>query len=136
MKKLLCILFACAALASCTKEWKFSEDMAVNSTRINIPQLSPQDPEDPDKQAIGFVISVFSGTDWKVTVTNGSDWLRPKEKKGEGIGHVHFYFDDNLDNPARIAKVQFKASSGKSVVVNVVQDGNSEKASSISDYLL
>ncbi len=100
MKKLLCILFACAALASCTKEWKFSEDMAVNST------------------------------------TNGSDWLRPKEKKGEGIGHVHFYFDDNLDNPARIAKVQFKASSGKSVVVNVVQDGNSEKASSISDYLL
>ena len=120
MKKIVCILLACLSLAACEKEWSFKEDLSVNSTRINIPQLPPAASE------TGFVLTVFSNT----------DWLVPDKKKGSKIGHVHFTYTANEGNPARIGKIKLKASSGKTVFVNIVQDGTNETAASISDFLL
>ena len=130
MKKIVCILLACISLAACEKEWSFKEDLSVNSTRINIPQLPPAASE------TGFVLTVFSNTDWTLDIPQGDDWLVPDKKKGSKIGHVHFTYTANEGNPARIGKIKLKASSGKTVLVNIVQDGTNETAASISDFLL
>ena len=130
MKKIVCILLACISLAAGKKEWSFSEDLAVNSTRLNIPQLPPASSE------VGFVLTVFSNTDWTLEVPQGDDWFTPDKKKGSGIGHVHFAYTANEGSPARIGKIKLKASTGTVIFVNVVQDGSNETAASISDFLL
>ena len=130
MKKIVCILLACLSLAGCEKEWSFKEELSVNSTRINIPQLPPATSD------VGFVLTVYSNTDWKVSVPQGGEWLEPAEGKGSKIGYVHVSYTANEGNPARIAKIKLESSNGKVITVNVVQDGTTETAESVSDYLL
>ena len=127
MKKHIIILLSCLLAAlSCQKDWQWSEDLGVNSTRINI-----------SSQIEGeFVLTVFSNTTWEVLVTQGAHWLKARESSGEGIGHVHMSYGANLEDPARIAKIIITASTGKTITVSVVQSGNDEAASSISDYLI
>ncbi len=127
MKKYIAIIFALLpVLLSCNKEWTWSGDLGVNSTRINI-----------SSQIEGaFTLTVFSNTTWEVLVTQGADWLKTEESSGEGIDTIHLTYSANLEDPARIAKVVLTASTGKTVTVNVIQSGNTETASSISDYML
>ena len=135
MKKIFCILTACLCLAACKKEWTFGEELAVNSTRINLPQLEPTGNPDTESDD-GFILTVYSNTDWTVSVSQGEDWINPLSSKGEKIGHVHVRFGDNLARQARIGKISLKSSKGKVIIVNLVQDGSEEQATSISDYLL
>lgn len=127
MKKYIIALFVClAALVSCQKDWTWTGDISVNATRINISANTEGE----------FTISVFSGKAWDVLVTQGADWLKTVESKGEGLGTVHLSYGANLEDDARIAKVVLTESGGKTVTVSVVQSGSVEKAADIPDYLI
>lgn len=119
------ILFVAAvmALCSCSKEWTSGLDLGVNSTRVNLGQLSDD-----------FVLTVFSNQTWAASVVEG-EWLSLKETGGSGLGYLHCSVTDNLENNARIAKVQLSCPS-RTIVVNIVQSGNVETAASVPDNLL
>lgn len=127
MRKYIIALFTClAALVSCQKDWTWTGDISVNTKRIDISANTEGE----------FTISVFSGKTWDVLVTQGADWLKCVESGGEGLGTVHMSYGANLEDDARIAKVIFTESDGKTVTVSVVQSGSVEKANEIPDYLI
>jgi hypothetical protein len=60
--------------------------------------------------------------------------LSPGSFSGEGIGYIHFTYAANGETKARVAKVQLKASTGKEIIVVVVQNGMVQKASELSEF--
>jgi hypothetical protein len=69
-----------------------------------------------------------------MTVIQGEDWLSPGSFSGEGIGYIHFTYAANGDTKARVAKVELKSSTGKEIIVVVVQNGMVQKASELSEF--
>lgn len=128
MKKILLTIFAVAAvfaLTGCEKKWTSSIELGVYGTRINCEDQLMQD----------FTITVFSNTDWNAEVTLGEDWLSIEETSGKNLGYIHAHHDDHFGDEARKGKIRIW-TSGKEVVINVVQAGNKEKASEVPDELL
>lgn len=128
MKRLINILLAVVLLAgaatSCQKEWKSSNELGVNETRLNI--------NTTDEGT--FTLPVYSGISWTMNVIQGEDWLLPGSFSGEGIGYIHFTYAANGDTKARVAKVELKSSTGKEIIVVVVQNGMVQKASELSEF--
>ena len=128
MKRLINILLAVVLLAgaatSCQKEWKSSNELGVNETRLNI--------NTTDEGT--FTLPVYSGISWTMNVIQGEDWLSPGSFSGEGIGYIHFTYAANGDTEARVAKVELKSSTGKEIIVVVVQNGMVQKASELSEF--
>ena len=128
MKRLINILLAVVLLAgaatSCQKEWKSSNELGVNETRLNI--------NTTDEGT--FTLPVYSGISWTMNVIQGQDWLSPGSFSGEGIGYIHFTYAANGDTKARVAKVELKSSTGKEIIVVVVQNGMVQKASELSEF--
>ena len=128
MKRLINILLAVVLLAgaatSCQKEWKSSNELGVNETRLNI--------NTTDEGT--FTLPVYSGISWIMNVIQGEDWLSPGSFSGEGIGYIHFTYAANGDTKARVAKVELKSSTGKEIIVVVVQNGMVQKASELSEF--
>ena len=128
MKRLINILLAVVLLAgaatSCQKEWKSSNELGVNETRLNI--------NTTDEGT--FTLPVYSGLSWTMNVIQGEDWLSPGSFSGEGIGYIHFTYAANGDTKARVAKVELKSSTGKEIIVVVVQNGMVQKASELSEF--
>ena len=128
MKRLIHILLAVVLLAgaatSCQKEWKSSNELGVNETRLNI--------NTTDEGT--FTLPVYSGISWTMNVIQGEDWLSPGSFSGEGIGYIHFTYAANGDTKARVAKVELKSSTGKEIIVVVVQNGMVQKASELSEF--
>ena len=128
MKRLINILVAVVLLAgaatSCQKEWKSSNELGVNETRLNI--------NTTDEGT--FTLPVYSGISWIMNVIQGEDWLSPGSFSGEGIGYIHFTYAANGDTKARVAKVELKSSTGKEIIVVVVQNGMVQKASELSEF--
>ena len=114
-------LVIATAAVSCEQEWKSSNELGVNDTRLNISTTDEGT----------FTLPVYSGHSWTMTVTQGEDWLSPGSFSGEGVGYVQFVYAANGDTKARVAKVLLKASTGKEIVVSVVQDGMIQKASEL-----
>lgn len=121
---LLTIFLLAGAATSCQKEWKSSNELGVNETRLNI--------NTTDEGA--FTLPVYSGISWTMNVIQGEDWLSPGSFSGEGIGYIHFTYAANAETKARVAKVQLKASTGKEIIVVVVQNGMVQKASELSEF--
>ena len=119
-------VMAFAVLAGCSDKWSFSEDIAVNSTRLDISSL----------QEGTFVLTVYANSSWNVHVTYGADWLSCKETSGRGIGYLEFTYGAHTEAPARIARIELTSSTGKTVAISVVQSGTDGAASSVSDFLL
>ena len=114
------------AFPSCQKEWVSSVERGVDTARINISeQLSQQ-----------FVITVYSNQEWSASVIQGSEWLSILDGTGKGLGFIHAVYGDNFEDNARIGKIEILASSGKKKIVNIIQSGNNETASSVPDELL
>ena len=128
MKRLINILLAVVLLAgaatSCQKEWKSSNELGVNETRLNI--------NTTDEGT--FTLPVYSGISWTMNVIQGEDWLSPGSFSGEGIGYIHFTYAANGDTKARVAKVELKSSTGKEIIVVVVQNGMVQKDSELSEF--
>ena len=81
-----------------------------------------------------FTLPVYSGISWTMNVIQGEDWLSPGSFSGEGIGYIHFTYAANAETKARVAKVQLTASTGKEIIVTVVQNGMIQKASELSEF--
>ena len=128
MRKLINMIMAAFVIltsaASCQDEWKSSNELGVNETRLNI---------NTTDEGV-FTLPVYSGTSWTMNVIQGEDWLSPGSFSGEGIGYVNFTYSANADTKARVAKVQLTASTGKEIVVTVVQNGMIQKASELSEF--
>ena len=110
--------------ASCQDEWKSSNELGVNETRLNI--------HTTDEGT--FTLPVYSGLSWTMTVTQGEDWLTPGTFDGEGIDYIHFTYAANAGTKARVAKVLLTASTGKEIIIFVVQNGMTQKASALSEF--
>lgn len=108
---------------SCEQEFRSSNELGVNDTRLNISTTDEGT----------FTLTVYSGYSWTMTVTQGEDWLSPGTFSCEGIGYVQFTYTANADTKARVAKVLLKASTGKEIIVSVVQNGMIQKASELSE---
>lgn len=127
MRKLIYMILSAAVLmtaASCQEKWTSDNELGVNDTRLNI--------RTTDEGT--FTFSVYSGTDWTLTVTQGEDWLIPRTGSGNGIGYVEFAYTYNPGTSARVAKFTLKASTGKEIEVCVVQSGMTQDASSLTDF--
>ena len=121
---LLAVLFLAGAATSCQEEWKSSNELGVNETRLNI--------NTTDEGT--FTLPVYSGISWIMKVIQGGDWLSPGSFSSEGIGYINFTYAANAETKARVAKVQLKASTGKEIIVAVVQNGMIQKASELSEF--
>jgi hypothetical protein len=126
MKKYIVILMSLLVLGACQKEWKYSKDISVNSTRLNITSVLEGE----------FYLPVFSNTSWTVSVSKGGDWLHAQSSSGEGFGQVLFHYASNQSTEARVAEVRLTASTGTVVTVYVVQAGSEQAATDIDDLLL
>lgn len=126
MRNRIFFLFVAALLCiSCNKQWQSSNELGVNTTRINISSTQEGD----------FRFPIYSNTDWKLVITEGTDWLSGN-CSGSGIKDVVLTYSENAADDARIAKFTVTTGSGKSVSVNVVQSGLIQSASSIKDSIL
>lgn len=126
MRKLIYMIISALLLmsvTSCQDEWKSANELGVNDTRLNISTTDEGT----------FTLPVYSGYSWTVTLTQGEDWLTPDISSGEGMGYVQFAYSANDATTARVAKVLLKASTGKEIIVTVVQSGMIQKASELSD---
>ena len=121
---LLTVFLLAGAATSCQEEWKSSNELGVNETRLNI--------NTTDEGT--FTLPVYSGISWTMNVIQGEDWLSPGSFSGEGIGYIHFTYAANGDTKARVAKVELKSSTGKEIIVVVVQNGMIQKASELSEF--
>ena len=127
MRKLIYMIWSAAVLmvaASCQEKWTSDNELGVNDTRLNI---------DTTDEGI-FTFPVYSGQEWAVVMTQGEEWLTPDIRSGKGIGYVQFTYAYNPDTAARVAKFTIKASGGKEIEVCVVQNGMTQKASSLTDF--
>lgn len=126
MKKYIILLFAAVlALSGCQKQWQWSGELGVNSTRINIAKAEGE-----------FTVTVFSNTSWTAMVTRGADWLKLTETGDTGIATIHLQNQENFEDPARVANLVLTADTGKEIIVNIVQSGKNETATSVPDDLL
>ena len=120
----IAVLCVTITAASCQKEWKSSNELGVNDTRINI--------NTTDEGT--FTLPVYSGLSWTMTLIQGEDWLSPGSLSAEGIQYIDFTYSANASTKARVAKIQLNASSGKEIIVYVVQNGMVQKASELSEF--
>lgn len=121
---LLAVLLIAGAATACQEEWKSSNELGVNETRLNI--------NTTDEGT--FTLPVYSGMSWTMDVIQGEDWLSPGSFSGEGIGYINFTYAASAETNARVAKVQLKSASGKEIIVVVVQNGMIQKASELSEF--
>ena len=126
MKKYIILLITAGmALSGCQKQWQWTGELSVNSTRINLAKAESE-----------FTVTVFSNTSWTALVTRGADWLKLTESGGSGIATVHLQNQENFDDAARVASLVLTADTGKEIIVNIVQSGKNETATSVPDDLL
>ncbi len=129
MKKILYTILAAFVItfSSCEEDNKWISDLplGVNTTRINLPEISEGD----------FYFTVFASQQWECTVIQGEDWLFCDSVSGEGTDELHFTYSENQDTGARIGKFELSSSS-KNIIVSVVQSGISQSASSVDDIEL
>ena len=121
---ILAALITVLTAASCQKEWKSAIELAVNDTRINI--------NTTDEGT--FTLPVYSGLSWTMSLIQGEDWLAPGNFSAEGMKYIEFIYSANADTKARVAKVQLTASSGKEIIVYVIQNGMVQKASELTEF--
>jgi len=127
MKRYILILIAVLfAATSCEKTWVSSQELGVDSNRLNYESTIGSD----------FTVSVLSNQEWTASVTQGPEWLTLKDNSGSGLGYIHAHCDDNNIASARVGKIKIVAASGKTIIVNFVQAGSDEKAADVPDELL
>ena len=108
MRTRILILAAALALFSCHKEFKFSENLGVNSERV---ELSADGGSTP--------VIVYASGSWSASLAEGSSWARLEGASGDGIGQLKFVYDAN-PGIARKAVIEI-ASGGEVRRVNMVQ---------------
>ena len=98
-KRLILLLCALCALLGCTKKWKWSIPLAVNSTEVNV----------PGNLAGHLYIPIYSTVTWNLSFDYGDsavEWLHPDRTSGKGYNVcVRIEYDANPFPEAREADV-------------------------------
>lgn len=120
-KIMLCMIFLMLMATGCKEDSAFTYDLGLDTDRILIESIDEGE----------FILTVYSGTTWALSVTKGSDWLSASQDSGDGVGYVRFTYGASLQTGARIAEIEVKASTDRKMNVLVIQAGSEEKAADV-----